>query len=135
MSEATNAAPVAAPAAAPKVKKVAKSAGTKPKSSNPTYLQMIVAAIKTLKEARGSSRAAILKYIVATYNLEPKAASQRANLTLRTAIKDGQLKHGKSTGTFKIGDKMIEADKDKVKKEKEKAKAAAVKAKEVRIIF
>lgn len=37
---------------------------------HPTYFNMASDAIKTLKERKGSSRAAILKYIVGKYNLD-----------------------------------------------------------------
>ena len=50
--------------AAPKPKKVA----SKPKmpASHPAYKEMIQAAVSTLKERGGSSRKAILKYILGT---------------------------------------------------------------------
>ena len=57
-----SAAPAATPKkAAAKPKKVAKPA------EHPKYVDMAVAAIQALGEKKGSSRAAILKYIIANY--------------------------------------------------------------------
>jgi histone H1/5 len=92
----------AAPAAAAQAKKpakprVAKPAGSrKPKSSNPTYIQMILNAIRSLKEVKGSSRQSIVKYIVSTYKIDQKMASIHVNLAIKKGITGGLLKHGKS---------------------------------------
>ena len=51
-------------AKAPKVKKVAKPA------AHPPYANMIVAAIKALKDKKGSSRQAILKHVVANNKVD-----------------------------------------------------------------
>ena len=50
--------------ASPKKVKVAKKA-----ASHPTYQQMVKMAIQTLKEPKGSSKAAILKYILKNYKV------------------------------------------------------------------
>merc|ERR1711963_974044 len=63
-----------AAAATPKVKKTTKA---KPKASHPPFKAMTKAALVALKESKGSSRQAILKYIMANYKLQssdPKKA-------------------------------------------------------------
>ncbi len=60
---------VASPAkavAAPKPKKVVKSAAG---SAHPPYLEMVTQAVIALKERSGSSRQAILKYILANFQV------------------------------------------------------------------
>ncbi len=83
------------------VKTNAVAAVAKTKSGNPTYIQMIINAIRTLKETKGSSRQAIFKYIVANYNLDNKMAHIRGNIAIRTALENGILKHGKSNKIIK----------------------------------
>jgi hypothetical protein len=67
---------------------------TKPKSD--TYLVMVSNGIRTLNDRHGSSRYAILKYIVNTYNLDPKLASVRVNAAIKAGMVKGDLKNGKS---------------------------------------
>ena len=58
----------AATAATPvKTKKVAKKPATKPE--HPTYKEMVAAAVAALKERKGSSRQAIVKYIKGNYKV------------------------------------------------------------------
>merc|ERR1712226_850293 len=65
-------------AKAPKVKKAAKPA------AHPPYANMIVAAIKALKDKKGSSRQAILKYVVANNKVaDADKAAVRVKLALR----------------------------------------------------
>jgi len=52
--------------AAPKPKKVVKSAAG---SAHPPYLEMVTQAVIALKERNGSSRQAILKYILANFQV------------------------------------------------------------------
>ena len=47
-------------------------AATNTKTGNPTYVKMVTAAITELKERNGSSRQAILKYIMAKYKVIDK---------------------------------------------------------------
>jgi len=76
----TKKAPAAAKAAAKK---------TSTPAAHPPYLDMIVAAVTALKERGGSSRQAILKYVLANYNVgtDPKAT----NLHIKQALKRGIL--------------------------------------------
>ena len=74
-------APVAAAPAAPvkavKAKKAAKPKGEKKAkvpAAHPTYSEMVKAAVVALNEKKGSSRAAILKYIAQTYKVGDNVA-------------------------------------------------------------
>ncbi|KAK8738528.1 hypothetical protein OTU49_003920 [Cherax quadricarinatus] len=89
------------PAAAKKTsKKVAKKAVAHPK-----YSAMIAAAIASLKERNGSSRQAILKYIVANYKIEEKAVATQLKHALKRGVSSGALKQVKgagASGSFRI---------------------------------
>jgi histone H1/5 len=61
------ASPAKAVAAAPKPKKVVKSAAGS--AAHPPYLEMVTQAVIALKERKGSSRQAILKYILANFQV------------------------------------------------------------------
>ena len=98
---AAPASPVKTAVAAPKAKSPAaakKPAAAKEAAggsgSHPPYLEMIVAAVESLKERNGSSRQAILKYITSSYELG--VDSKMANVHLKQA-----LKRGVATGTLK----------------------------------
>merc|ERR1712002_1028638 len=58
---------------------------------------MVVAAIKALKQRKGSSKRAILKYIQANYKVGDQA-SLRLNIALRKLGKAGKLKLVKGVG-------------------------------------
>merc|ERR1711881_740578 len=60
-----------------KVKKVA---------AHPPYANMITAAIKGLKDKKGSSRPAILKYVVANNKVDATKAAVRVKLALRKMV-------------------------------------------------
>ena len=85
----------AAPAkAAPKAKKAAKP---KKAATHPKYSEMIAKAIAGLKERGGSSRQAILKYILTNYNVgsNPAAVNSRIKLALKSGVAKGALKQAK----------------------------------------
>merc|ERR1711944_287423 len=112
----------AAPAKAPKATK-AKKPKTTP--SHPTYQAMAKAAIAALKERTGSSRQAILKYIMANYGLgnDTKAVNNRLKVGLKNGLKNGSFKNSKgtgATGSFKLVEKP-KADKPKAAAKKPKA--------------
>ena len=95
----------AAPAKSPAKKaKAAKKPAQKP--THPTYSAMITAAVKDLKERGGSSRQAILKYILAKYTVgDEKKAASRLKIALVKGVASGSLKQVKGTGasgSFKI---------------------------------
>lgn len=91
-------------------KKVSKKVAVPKKpAEHPTYLEMIVAAISTLKERTGSSRQAINKYINANYKVKDSA-----NVPIKQALKKGvlngnlkQVKGAGASGSFKVADKKV----------------------------
>ena len=108
--------------AAEKVKAKAKPA------EHPKYIDMAVAAVVALKERSGSSRQAILKYIVANYKV-----SDSANTHLKQALKKGvtagtlkQVKGAGASGSFKVAEKPKPAKKAVAKKPAAKKPAAKV---------
>jgi len=126
-----------APAAAP-----AKKRATKPKApaAHPKYVDMIRAALESLKERGGSSRQAILKYIMANFKVgnEVNSINAHLKLALKSGVKKGALKQAKGTGasgSFKLGEKPKTEKKPKAKKvskpkaAKPKKAAAAAKPK------
>ena len=126
-------APVAAPA---------KKRATKPKApaTHPKYVDMIRAALESLKERGGSSRQAILKYIMANFKVgnEVNSINAHLKLALKSGVKKGALKQAKGTGasgSFKLGEKPKTEKKPKAKKvskpkaAKPKKAAAAAKPK------
>merc|ERR1712032_1454595 len=100
---------------APKAKKVAKPA------AHPPYANMIVAAIKALKDKKGSSRQAILKHVVAKAGVRVKLALRKlvAGKKVVAAAAAGK----KGAGSFKLPAKEPKAKKPAAKKAK-KPKAA-----------
>merc|ERR1712012_784111 len=115
-------------AAAPKAKKAP--------AAHPKYSVMIAAAITALKDRTGSSRAAILKHIVANNKVDAAKAATQVRLALKRGVAKGALKmasaKGKNAGSYKLV--RVEKPK-KVKKVKKPAakkvakKPAAKKAK------
>merc|ERR1711879_45573 len=103
---------MSAAAKSAKAKKAAKPA------AHPPYASMITAAIKGLKDKKGSSRQAILKYIVANNKVDAAKAGVRVKLALRKMVAAK-----KGAGSFKLPAKEPKAKKPKAKKAK-KPKAA-----------
>ena len=108
---------MSAVAAKPVVAKPAKKAA-KPKvpAAHPKYTEMIAAAVGSLKERGGSSRVAILKYIVAKYNVgkNETIVNSHLKMALRSGVKSGSLKQAKgtgATGSFRLGEKAKAAPK------------------------
>ena len=102
---------MSAAAAAPKTKK----APAKPKApaAHPPYAAMVKAAVKALADKKGSSRQAILKYIVANYKVGDAArAGKLLNAALKKAVAGGALKMAaaagkKNSGCYKVAEKVI----------------------------
>merc|ERR1712186_114133 len=119
------AAPAPAPAKEKKAKPPKKPAA---KHTHPAYAVMVAAAIKALKERSGSSRQAILKYIVANYTVgDEKKAASRLKLALKKGVASGalnQVKGAGASGSFKVAK---EEAKPKVAAKKPKAAAKTVK--------
>ena len=107
----------AAAAVAPSPKKAAakgkKPAAPKKPASHPKYIDMIVAAIVSLKERKGSSRQAIIKYIRANYKVLDNC-ERHIKLALRRGVTGGVLIQPKGTGasgSFKVAEKAKAAAK------------------------
>jgi hypothetical protein len=75
----------------PAAKKPAKPA------EHPKYIDMIVAAITSLKERNGSSRQAILKYIKGNYKVG-EGADVHVKLALKRGVTSGALTQTKGSG-------------------------------------
>merc|ERR1712127_540635 len=109
-------------AAATKGKKVAKPA------AHPKYSVMIASTITALKNRTVSSRAAILKYIVANNKVDATKGATQVRLALKRGVAKGALKtaaaSGKNAGSYKLVKKEKPA---KVKKAKKPAKKPAAK--------
>ncbi|XP_033730257.1 histone H1-delta-like [Pecten maximus] len=96
---------------------------TKPKTppAHPKYSDMVASAVGSLKERGGSSRQAILKYIMANFKVgtDAKAINAHLKIALRNGVKKGALKQSKGTGaagSFKLGEKPKPAKKPAAKK-------------------
>lgn len=113
--------------ASPEKKKVAKKVvKAKKPADHPKYVEMIAAAIGSLKERKGSSRQAILKYIQANYKVGD-GASTHVKLALKRGVASAALKQVKgagASGSFKLPDKVKAAPKKKAVAKKPSAKKA-----------
>merc|ERR1711990_1037797 len=104
-------------AAAPKVAKAKKPAK---KAEHPPSAVMVLAAVKALKDKKGSSLPAIKKYIAANYKVDAVKVSP----FIRKAIK--KLVEGKKIVKVKASFKAVKEEKPKkVKKAKKPAKKSA----------
>merc|ERR1711936_657492 len=124
--------------AVPKKKKVVKNkakAGAGNKTGNPTYAKMVTEAILELKERKGSSRHAVLKYMLAKYKVDAAVAQPRLNKTLKKMVENGDIVAGAKTGTSGAGCfKLSPEAKNTSKKEaaaRKKGKGDAATKKEV----
>merc|ERR1712055_616023 len=104
-------------AAAPKAKKAP--------AAHPPYAAMITAAIKKLADKKGSSRQAILKYVVANNKVDAAKAAVRVRLALKKMLAAKKLVAAaaagrKGAGSFKLPAKAPKAKKPKTKKPKAK---------------
>ena len=122
-------------AAAVAVVKTPKKKVTKPKApaAHPKYSEMVQTAISTLKERGGSSRQAILKYIIANFKVgaDAKLVNARVKVALRSGVTSDALKQSKgtgATGSFRLG----VAPKVAKPKKAKKPKAAAAKPKKAK---
>merc|ERR1712203_304167 len=95
-------------------------------AAHPKYSVMIATAITALKNRTGSSRAAILKYIVANNKVDATKAAVQVRLALKRGVAKGALKtaaaSGKNAGSYKL------VKKEKPAKAKKAKKPAAKKA-------
>ncbi|KAK6033240.1 linker histone H1 and H5 family protein [Ostertagia ostertagi] len=105
-----------APTKASKASKASKPKSAKKTPSHPTYAAMIKKSITELKDRSGSSKAAILKYILAHYKLGDNVAkvNNQLRLALKRAVLSGELKQVKgagANGSFRLGEKKSAAPK------------------------
>merc|ERR1712054_458282 len=111
--------------AAPKAKKAPKA---KAPAAHPPYAAMIAAAIKGLGDKKGSSRQAILKYIVANYKVDADKAAVRVRLALKKMIATKKVVAAAAAGKKGAGSFKLPAKEPKAKKAKKpKAKKPATK--------
>lgn len=106
-----------------------KAAAPKKPAEHPKYIDMITAAITTLKERNGSSRQAIVKYIKANYKVGDNS-DVHVKLALKRGVASGALSQPKGTGasgSFKVV-KKAEPKKKKPAKKPAAKKPAAKKA-------
>ncbi|XP_063588898.1 histone H1-delta-like [Penaeus indicus] len=69
------------------------------KRAHPKYSEMVAAALRALKERNGSSRQAILKFILASFQVgDEKAAGVHLKQALRRGVASGSLQQTKGTG-------------------------------------
>ncbi|XP_062608939.1 histone H1-delta-like [Saccostrea cucullata] len=119
----------------PSKKTPKKKTASKPKkpADHPKYLDMVVTAIKALKERKGSSRQAIVKYVQSNNKVGEDTAkvNTRVKVALRNGVKSGALKQTKGVGAqgrFSLGEKKAGVKKPKAaKKPKSPAKKPKVK--------
>merc|ERR1712087_1101047 len=112
-------------AAAPKVAKAKKPAK---KAEHPPSAVMVLAAVKALKESKGSSLAAIKKYIAANNKVDIVKISPFIRKAVKKLVADKKIAQTKgvgASGRFKA----VKAEKPKVKKVKKPKKKVAKKAK------
>merc|ERR1712158_242189 len=108
---------------APKVTKAAKPA------AHPPYANMIVAAIKALKDKKGSSRQAILKYVVANNKVaDADKAAVRVKLALRKLVAAKKVVPAAAAAKKAAKPKAKKAAKPKAAKKPAAKKPAAKKA-------
>ena len=128
------------PAPAKKTAAPKKKAAAKP-AEHPPVASMVPAAIKALGEKKGSSLAAIKKYISGNYKVDIDRLAPFIRKFLRKAVTDGKLiqtKGSGASGSFKLN-KAIKEEKPvakkptaKAKKPKSPAKKPAAKAKKTK---
>lgn len=111
--------------------KVVKTKTVKAKAAHPPYKQMVKKAISELKEKGGSSRQAILKYVVAHFKVDPKSGNNHVKNALVSGVKAGHFKRVKgvgASGSFKLAEKAVKAKKVTKPKVKKVSKPTANKS-------
>ena len=115
-----------------------KKVAAKPKkpAAHPKYSEMVGKAIAALNERGGSSRQAILKYIMANFNVgkDAKTVNVHLKLSLRAGVKNKSLKQSKgigASGSFKIGE-VVKPKKKLAAKPKKAVKPKAAKPKKAK---
>merc|ERR1711979_165074 len=104
-----------------------KAAKPKVPAAHPPYASMITAAIKALGDKKGSSRQAILKYVVANNKVDAAKAAVRVRLALKKMIAAKKVVAAAAAGKKGAGSFKLPAKEPK--KAKKIKKPAAKKAK------
>jgi len=112
-------------------KKKATSASKSAAADHPKYSEMIKQALTALKERGGSSRQAVLKYIMANFNVGRDEAFVNTHLkmALKAGVKNNSFKQSKGTGaagSFKLGAVVAEKKKQQPKQKKVQEKKKSV---------
>ena len=116
----------AAEAPAAKAPKVKKAAAPKKPAAHPPSSAMVAAALKALGDKKGSSRAAIKKYVAANYKVDLVKITPFLNKALKKGVETKALVAVK--GSFKLAKEEKKPAKPKAKKAKKpKAKKPAAK--------
>nr|XP_029709456.1 histone H1-like [Aedes albopictus] len=126
-AEAAAAAPAASPAKAKKPRAPKGQGKPKKPSTHPPRNDMVVAAIKTLKERNGSSLQAIKKYIAANYKCDVAKLAPILKKALKNGVEKGKFVQTKGTGAS--GSFKLKAEAKKAAGEKKPKKAGEKKAK------
>lgn len=108
--------------------KTGSSAAKKQAVNHPKYSEMVHQALTSLKERGGSSRQAVLKYIMKNFNVgkDENVVNTHLKMALRAGVKNAMLKQSKgsgATGSFRLGEEA---------KKKPKAPASTKAAKKVK---
>merc|ERR1712098_77119 len=115
----------ASPAPAKKAKATPKKKAAPP--AHPAYAVIVEAAITALKEKKGSSRVAILKYVLANYKVgDEKKAANRVRIAIKKSLASGALTQAKdgNNGKIKVAEKKAAKKPAAAKKTTPKKKAA-----------
>merc|ERR1712242_380340 len=113
-------------------KKTPAKAAAKPKAkpAHPPTASMVVAALKGLKEPKGSSGPAIQKYIAANYKVDIVKLSPFIRKALKSLVEKKKLVQTKGTGasgSFKLNKEAKKVTAKKTAKPPKKAKKPAAK--------
>lgn len=114
-----------------KTKATVKRAKNAKSVNHPKFIDMIGEALQKLNEKSGSSRQAILKFVVANYPVDEKLANQYLKVALKNGVKSGVLKQLKgvgASGSFKLADKAAKSKRQSQVKPKIEAKPAEKKS-------
>ncbi|CAP38364.1 Protein CBG21612 [Caenorhabditis briggsae] len=114
MSDAVVATPAAAAPKAAKAPKAPKIAKAKTPSAHPPYINMVKDAIKNLKDRKGASKQAILKYISSHFKLGENVIQINSHLrqTLKKGVVSKALVQSAGTGAngrFRVPEKAAVA--------------------------
>ncbi len=121
--------PVSDTPKASEVVKSKKAPAKKAPADHPKYSQMVNDAIAALKDKKGSSRQAVVKYIMANFNVgtDKAAINKRVKVALKSGVVDTQITQVKGTGAS--GSFKIAAKSKAVKKPAATKKATPAKSK------